>query len=72
LFHRFEKFIGSFPLLGHLYVVGIREKDGLGVAEGYALGISVAVITFHRHLFLDIKEGMIEGTSHDASLASNT
>jgi len=52
-------------------LVGVRKKDSLGIAEGYALWISVAVITFHRHSFCDIKEGMAERAGHDASLASN-
>jgi hypothetical protein len=54
-----------------LNLISIREKDGLGIAESYTLGISVAVITFHSDLFFDIKEGMAERTGHDASLASN-
>jgi hypothetical protein len=71
LFYRFEKFVGGFSLFGHLNLISIRKKDGLDVTESDALGISVAVITFHRHAFFDIKEGMIERAGHDASLASN-
>jgi hypothetical protein len=71
LLHRFEKFVGGFSLLGHVHLVGVRKQDGLGIAEGHALGISVTVITFHSHLFCDIKEGMAERAGHDASLASN-
>jgi hypothetical protein len=52
-------------------LVSIRKKDGLGIAEGYALWISIAVITFHRHSFFDIKEGMVKRTGHDTSLAPN-
>jgi hypothetical protein len=71
LFYRFKKFVGGFSLLGHIHLVGVRKQDSLGIAEGDALGISVTVITFHRHLFCDIKEGMAERAGHDASLASD-
>jgi len=71
LLHRFSKFIGGLTLLGHVHLFGIRKQDGLGIAESHALGISVAVITFHRHPFCDIKEGMVERAGHDASLASD-
>jgi hypothetical protein len=54
-----------------LNLISIREKDGLGIAESYTLGISVAVITFHSDLFFDIKEGMAERAGHDTSLAPN-
>jgi hypothetical protein len=52
-------------------LIRIRKKDGLGVTESDALWISVAEITFHRHAFFDIKEGMIERAGHDAGLASD-
>jgi hypothetical protein len=71
LFYRFQKFVGSVTFFGYLNLISIRKKDGLGVTESNALGISVAVIAFHRHAFLDIEEGMIERTGHDTSLASN-
>jgi hypothetical protein len=71
LFYRFEKFVGGFSLFGHLNLISICKKDSLGVTEDDALGISVAVITFNRHLFFDIKKGMIERTGHNASLTSN-
>jgi len=71
LFYRFSKFIGGFSLLGHLNVVSIHKKDSLGIAEGDALGIAIAEITFHGHSFFDIKEGMIERAGHNASLTSN-
>jgi hypothetical protein len=54
-----------------LNLISIREKDCLGIAESYTLGISVAVITFHSDLFFDIKEGMAERAGHDTSLAPN-
>jgi len=71
LFHRFEKFIGGFSLLGHLNIVSIDKKDSLGIAESDALGVTIAEITFHGHSFFDIKERMIERAGHNASLASN-
>ena len=70
-FYRFEKFIGGFSLFGHLNLIDIREKDGLGVTEGDALGVSVTIITFHSHSFFDIKEGVVKRAGHDASLAPN-
>jgi hypothetical protein len=71
LFYRFQKFVGSVTLFGYLNLISIRKRDGPGITESDALGISVAVIAFHRHAFLDIKEGMIERAGHDAGLASN-
>ena len=71
LFYRFEKFAGGFSLLGHLNVVSVHKKDSLGIAEGDTLRISITVITFHRHSFCNIKEGMAERAGHDASLAAD-
>jgi hypothetical protein len=71
LFYRFEKFVSSFSPFGCLNLIRILEKEGFGIAESYALGVSIAVVTFHRHSFLNIKEGMVEGAGHDASFAAD-
>ena len=71
LFHGFDQFVGGLSFLGDLNLVGIHKKDGFGIAEGHALGISIAEITFHSHSFLNIKGGMTERAGDDAGLASD-
>ncbi len=71
LFHGLDQFVGGLSFLGHLNLVGIHKKDGFGIAEGYALGISIAEITFHSHSFLNIKGGMTERAGDDTGLASD-
>ena len=71
LFHGFDQFVGGFSFLGDLNLVGIHKKDGFGIAEGHALGISIAEITFHSHSFLNIKGGMTERAGDDAGFASD-
>jgi hypothetical protein len=64
-------FASRFMFFSHLNPVSLDIIDGSYITEGDALGISVAVIAFHRHSFCDIKEGMTERAGHDAGLASN-
>ena len=50
-------------------MISIRKKDSIGIAEGHALGVSIAEITFHSHSFLSIKGGMAERAGEDTGLA---
>ena len=54
----------SFPSYARL--VRIRKRNGLGITETDALGISITAIAFHRDPILDIEEGMAKGAGNDA------
>ena len=58
--------------LCHLDSVRIDIVDCLHVAEKDALGGSITVIAFYGHPFLDVEEGMSEGTRDDARLTPDT
>jgi hypothetical protein len=58
LFQDLSKFEGGFSFLGHVYMIGIFKKESLGIAEGHALGISIAEITFDCYALLKIEGGM--------------
>jgi hypothetical protein len=58
LFQDLSEFEGGFPFLSHVHGIGIRKKESFGIAEGHALGVSIAEITFDRHAFLKIEGGM--------------
>lgn len=61
---------GLFPLRSG-YPIHLDILDGLDLAEGDALGISVAIVAFHGHPFHGIEERVPERTSHNAGLTTD-
>jgi len=71
LFHGIDQFGGGFPFLGQVHVIGMRKEKSLGIAEGDALGLSIAEIAFHSDAFLKIKGGVTERAGDDTGFTSD-
>jgi hypothetical protein len=69
LFQYLGEFEGGFSFLGHVHIIGICKKESLGIAEGHALGVSIAEIALHCHALLEIERGVSERAGDDTGFA---
>ena len=71
VFHEIGKFVSGFSFLGDIGLISLHKEDGLRIAEGHTLGVSIAVITFHGHPFFDIEKRMTKRAGDDTGPASD-
>jgi hypothetical protein len=71
LFYEIGKFVSDFPFLGDIGLIGLHKRDGLRIAEGDTLGVSITVITFDGNTILHIEKRVTKRTGDDAGPASD-